>query len=477
MGSSKNVGVVLAGGIGARVGLGLPKQLIKIAGKEILDHTLAVMQSHPDIDEVIVMMTPGFLDDVRRIVRNGDHTKVTQILEGGATRNETTKKALAAVDPDDRVILHDAVRPLLSTQVIDRVLEALGTHDAVDVAIPSSDTIIEVATEDGAERIIDVPDRSRLRRGQTPQAFRAAALSAAYELADKDPAFAATDDCSVVLRYTPEVPIAVVAGEDWNMKVTEPIDIFLAEKLFQLRSDSRRANLSEDQLREGLEGRVLVVFGGSYGIGKAIAQLARSYGCIVESFSRSETNTHVQRRADLGAAREAVLAKHQQIDFVVNTSGILNVGPLSETTEEEVYAATEVNYTAPVFIAQEFHEPLAKSRGSLLLFTSSSCTRGRAGYALYSSAKAATVNLTQALADEWSTDGVRVNCVNPQRTATPMRTAAFGEEDPATLLTAGQVATAALETLLSNRTGDVIDVRRQDPTATAADIMEMIQGE
>ncbi|WP_446663467.1 SDR family NAD(P)-dependent oxidoreductase [Flexivirga sp. B27] len=474
----KNVGVVLAGGIGARVGLGLPKQLIKIAGKEIIDHTLGVLETHPGIDEIIVMMTPGFLDDVRRMVRNSGYTKVTKILEGGATRNETTKLALAAVEDDEsRLILHDAVRPLLSPQVVDRVLAALDEHDAVDVAIPSPDTIIEVTATDGVERIVDVPDRSRLRRGQTPQAFRKSTLAAAYERADQDPQFAATDDCSVVLRYTPEVPIAVVAGEEWNMKVTEPIDIFLSEKLFQLRSDSRRANLTDEQLRAGLDGRVLVVFGGSYGIGKAICKLARSYGCTVKSFSRSETNTHVQRRSDLAAARDEVLLKHDRIDFVVNTSGILNVGPLSETTEEEVYAATEVNYTAPVFIAQEFQEPLAQTRGSLLLFTSSSYTRGRAGYALYSSAKAATVNLTQALADEWSELGVRVNCVNPQRTATPMRTAAFGEEDPASLLTAGQVATAALETLLSNRTGDVVDVRQQDPTATAAAIMSVMQGE
>jgi len=78
------------------VRLGLPKQLIKIAGKEIIDHTLGVMQAHPGIDEIVVMMTPGYLDDVRHMVRGGGYSKVTQILEGGPTRNETTKRALAA---------------------------------------------------------------------------------------------------------------------------------------------------------------------------------------------------------------------------------------------------------------------------------------------------------------------------------------------------------------------------------------------
>src|SRR5829696_2891693 len=101
------------------------------------------------------------------------------------------------------------------------------------------------------------------------------------------------------------------------------------------------------------------------------------------------------------------------------SAGLLPRGELAETSEETIYSATDINYLAPIFIAQEFYPQLAKSNGSLLLFTSSSYTRGRSGYSLYSSAKAAVVNLTQALADEWSTSGVRVNCINPERTATP----------------------------------------------------------
>ena len=124
--------------------------------------------------------------------------------------------------------------------------------------------------------------------------------------------------------------------------------------------------------------------------------------------------------------------------------------------------ATEVNYLAPIHIAQVFHPHLRETRGSLLLFTSSSYTRGRSGYSLYSSAKAAVVNLTQALADEWAGDGVRVNCVNPERTATPMRTKAFGEEPEGTLLTSEAVAETSLDVLISSWTGHIVDVRRED---------------
>ena len=105
---------------------------------------------------------------------------------------------------------------------------------------------------------------------------------------------------------------------------------------------------------------------------------------------------------------------------------------------------------------------------SLLLFASSSYTRGRAGYSLYSSAKAAVVNLTQALADEWSELGVKVNCVNPERTQTPMRLRAFGVEPPGTLLSSMSVALTSIDVLVSELTGQVIDVRRIDPTAGGA---------
>ena len=106
---------------------------------------------------------------------------------------------------------------------------------------------------------------------------------------------------------------------------------------------------------------------------------------------------------------------------------------------------------------------LRETRGGLLLFTSSSYTRGRSGYSLYSSAKAAAVNLTQALADEWAADQVRVNCINPERTATPMRTKAFGEEPAGSLLESEVVARASLDVMISGLTGHIVDIRKDDP--------------
>jgi 2-C-methyl-D-erythritol 4-phosphate cytidylyltransferase len=464
--ATPRVAVILGGGVGTRLGLDIPKQLIKIAGKTILEHTIALLQAHPMVDEIVVMMAPGHLDAVRAMVRNGGYDKVTRILEGAETRNLTSLRALDAL-PECSVLFHDAVRPLLSDRIITECFEALERYDAVDVAIPSADTIIQVDPEENT--IQAIPKRSLLRRGQTPQAFRASVLSAAYALATKDPEFTATDDCGVVLRYLPDVPIWVVTGEERNIKITDPIDVFLADKLFQLTSSYVPEEHSPEGYRAALEGKVLVVLGGSYGIGADIAAVAKEYGATVETFSRSTTNTHVERRSDLVAVAEQVVERHGRIDFVVATAGILPRGSLLETTEETIYAATEVNYLAPVFIAQVFFPHLHHTGGSLLLFTSSSYTRGRSGYSLYSSAKAAVVNLTQALADEWAESGVRVNCVNPERTGTPMRTKAFGEEPPDSLLDSRSVARASIDVLLSEGTGHVLDLRKLDPLADAVD--------
>jgi 2-C-methyl-D-erythritol 4-phosphate cytidylyltransferase len=458
----RNVAVVLAGGTGARVGLSIPKQLIKVAGKPIMEHTIAALHNSPSIDEIIIMMAPGHLDAVRTILRPGAYPKVRQLLEGAETRNATTRRALDALGTEEcNVLLHDAVRPLLSQRVIDDCLSALEPYEAVDTAIPSADTIIQVDEPTG--RVIDdVLQRSLLRRGQTPQCFRLSVLRRAYDRAAEDPSFEATDDCTVVLRYCPEVPIAVVRGEERNMKVTEPIDVHLADKLFQLENHELPAARSEEEYRAVLAGKTVVVFGGSYGIGADIVRLAESYGATAISFSRSGTDTHVERRSDIVAACEQVLSHTGRVDYVVNTAGVLPRGDLAETSEETVYLSAEINYLAPIHIAQVFHPHLAATGGSLLYFTSSSYTRGRGGYSLYSSAKAAVVNLTQALADEWASDGVRVNCVNPERTGTPMRTKAFGQEPAESLLASEAVAEASLDVLASQLTGHIIDVRRED---------------
>lgn len=455
----KTVAVVLAGGTGERLGLGIPKQLLKVAGKPILEHTLTRLEAAPEIDEIVLLMAAGHVPAAERIVREAGLRKVTQVVEGGATRSATTQRALDLIGPEPcNLVIHDAVRPLLSHRIIRECVNALRQYAAVDVAIPSADTIIEV---DANDCIRAIPPRAALRRGQTPQAFRSPVIREAYRLAMVDPDFAATDDCGVVLRYLPAVAIKVVEGAEENIKVTQPLDVHLADKLFQLSSHPAPVR-DPRRLREELRGRTVVVFGGSYGIGQEVTTLARALGADVFPYSRSQTGTHVENPAEVAAALQAAHDKTGRIDYVVVTAGTLRHGPLAEASADDVEASLHVNFLAPVTIARAAFGYLANSQGHLVLYTSSSYTRGRAGYALYSATKAAIVNLTQALSDEWAAAGVRVNCINPERTATPMRTRAFGDEPVDSLLQPDIVAATTIDVLVSELTGQVIDVRRPD---------------
>ncbi|MDM4763720.1 bifunctional cytidylyltransferase/SDR family oxidoreductase [Galbitalea sp. SE-J8] len=454
----RTVVVILAGGVGVRAGLGMPKQLARIAGKPIIEHTLEAVASSPDVDEIIVMMEPNHLDVAQAYIDAGRWPKLTGVFPGGASRNDTTKLALERLPAEDvKVLFHDAVRPFIDHRILRDCVVALDTFGAVDVAIPSADTIITVGGPDA--HIVDVPPRAQLRRGQTPQGFLTSVIRGAYAKADLDPGFQATDDCTVVLRYTPDVPIAVVEGSDENMKVTTPIDLFIADKLFQLTT-AEAADADPAERADRLADKTIVVLGGSEGIGASIVEAAERFGAVVFPFSRSLTGTHVENRADVAAALKEAYAQAGRIDYVVNCAGILEIGSLADAEQAAIEKSVAINLLGPINIAQEALPYLTETRGQLLLFTSSSYTRGRALYGVYSATKAATVNLTQSLAEEWSELGVRVNVINPERTKTPMRVNAFGDEPEGSLLTAEAVALAALDTLVRDLTGQVVDVRR-----------------
>ena len=222
------VAVVLAGGIGARLGAGRPKQLVEVGGRPILAHAIGAFDAHPRVGEVLVVMATGHLREAAAIA--APFRKTAGVVEGGETRTASTVAALRRLEgrPDDaRVLFHDAARPFVDAPVIDRVLDALDEHDAVAVGVPSSDTIVVV--EDGL--VASMPPRETMSRFQTPQGFRLGTVRKAYELALADPALRATDDCGIVHRYLPDVPIRVVAGSDRNLKVTQPLDAVVAEHL------------------------------------------------------------------------------------------------------------------------------------------------------------------------------------------------------------------------------------------------------
>ncbi|ROO90070.1 2-C-methyl-D-erythritol 4-phosphate cytidylyltransferase [Actinocorallia herbida] len=232
----KTAGVILAGGIGQRVGAGIPKQLIRVGGRPLLAYPIRTFASFPGLDQVIVVMASGHLEAAEELC--APHG--VRVVEGGDTRTASTLKAmevLAGAPDETRVLFHDAARAFVGHAVIDRCLAALETHESVAVALPVTDTV--VAVEGGL--VADMPPRSTLARFQTPQGFRLGTLRRAYARALADPAFVATDDCGVVHRYLPDVPITVVEGDEGLLKVTTPLDLVVAEHLAAQYQAAERA--------------------------------------------------------------------------------------------------------------------------------------------------------------------------------------------------------------------------------------------
>jgi 2-C-methyl-D-erythritol 4-phosphate cytidylyltransferase len=223
------VAVVLGGGIGQRVGAALPKQLLRLGGKTLVEHCVAAFEQAPGVDEILVVMAAGYVEQVREMLAEGGFSKVTGVIAGGVARSDSTRAALGAIgdSSDCAVLLHDAARPLVDQRIIADCVAALGEHAAAGVAVPASDTI--VITDNGVMHTM--PRRETLWRCQTPQCFRLPVIARAHELAAADPDFAPTDDCGVVLRYLPGVDVHIVPGSERNLKVTYPQDLAVAEAL------------------------------------------------------------------------------------------------------------------------------------------------------------------------------------------------------------------------------------------------------
>lgn len=454
----KNVAIILAGGIGSRLNAGVPKQFLKIAGLSVIEHTINVFQKHMRIDEIAVVANDAYRGKIESYIIKSNFTKVKKILSSGRERHFSSLSAIQAYAQEEEcnLIFHDAVRPLISSSIIDKVVEVLEEYVAVDVAIASADTIIEINDDDN---ICNIPVRSKIRRGQTPQGFRLSVIKKAYDVALNDPDFTTTDDCGVVLKYLPEVKIHVVDGESVNMKLTYKEDFYLIEKLFQLKmTDFQKKELTAQE-EYALGGKVIVVFGGSSGIGLDLCHVCEKNGAHVYSFSRSYNGVDVRDAGRVREVLEQVYEREKRIDYVVNTASILHHEPLNHMNYDQIDEEIGINYRGMVVVAKESFDYLKESKGQLVFYTSSSYTRGRMDYTIYSSTKCATVNFVQALAEEWGGFGIRVNCINPERTKTPMRVKNFGIEPEETLLKSIDVANVTVKVLLSELTGQVVDVK------------------
>ena len=252
----QNIAVILAGGIGARVGGNTPKQLLPLPdGHSVLEHAVNAFEQSPHIHEVCIVMHPDYIAYAEQMLLANAWQKVHHIIPGGKERWESSVNAIRAIThyplsitlKEINLLLHDAARPFVSQEIIARVCEALEEHEAVTVAIPSTDTVYEMADN----KVARIPQRSTIMRAQTPQAFRLELIAEAYARALSPIANShgvasnssqcerplgetpshnlkeviATDDCGIVHKHMPHIPIHIVLGEEQNKKITFKEDI------------------------------------------------------------------------------------------------------------------------------------------------------------------------------------------------------------------------------------------------------------
>lgn len=227
-GSSRTAAIVPAAGRGERLGPGAPKALRTLAGLPILVHAVRALASARSIDLVVVAAPEDGVDEARSMLAGIDTEAEIVIVAGGETRQGSVARALLALPSDvDVVLVHDAARPLVPPDVVDRVASAVrGGHEAVIPTLGVVDTIKEV----DSGLVIGTLDRSRLHAVQTPQGFSRAILQRAHAASEGNDA---TDDAGLVERMG--VPVHVVAGDEEAFKITRPLDLVLAEAILVRR--------------------------------------------------------------------------------------------------------------------------------------------------------------------------------------------------------------------------------------------------
>ena len=225
------VALIVAAGSGRRLGAERPKALVELAGRPLVQWSLDVLRAAGAVDRIVLALPPG-IDGPGGI----DGPAGVTVVAGGAVRSESVRLALAAADgedPAEMILVHDAARPLLSADLIERVLEALEREPAADAAIAALPVTDTVKHADSRGFVTETLDRSSLWAVQTPQVFRRAALQRALDVPGEI-LKEATDDAWLIERAQGKV--LIVRGEAENLKVTTPLDMKLAELLLAARA-------------------------------------------------------------------------------------------------------------------------------------------------------------------------------------------------------------------------------------------------
>lgn len=225
--------LIPAAGMGRRMGSNRNKLLLTLLGKPLLGWTLISAEASKHISGIGIMGQPEDFPDFEAILADVGLTKPVQLIQGGATRQESVYNGLQALPPErDRVLIHDGARCLATPELFDRCAEALLHCPGLIAAIAVKDTIKIV---DKSGLIVDTPDRAQLWAAQTPQGFEVKLLKECHEKG-RNLGWEVTDDAALFEKC--DLPVKIVEGEETNLKVTTPVDLSVAEFILRQRFSS-----------------------------------------------------------------------------------------------------------------------------------------------------------------------------------------------------------------------------------------------
>ncbi len=230
MSNGKTAVIIVAAGRGIRMNHALPKQYLPLEGKPILAHTLLNLAKIPGVDSITLVVSEDRIQWCKEtIVNKYNIKKVKKLIAGGNTRGESVLNGLGSLDSQIEIVaIHDGVRPFVEKSIFSHVVEQAKKFGAAICAIPLRDTL---KTIDKKNEVKSTHNRDGLWIVQTPQAFRYSLILEAYEKAMKD-GFQATDDAAIVERLPH--PVKIVEGSLFNIKITTPEDLILAEAIWEI---------------------------------------------------------------------------------------------------------------------------------------------------------------------------------------------------------------------------------------------------
>jgi len=220
----KNYAIILAAGSGSRMGDFKPKAFLKLKELYILEYSIIQFSKTDAIDHIILVIPKEYKNFTEDLILEKKYVKVSQVLVGGQNRFESSRKGLTSIKaPNSRVLIHDAARPLISQDIIEKCLLSLNSFEAVNVLSPVTDSLVQLYEG----KIISSVNREEYRQVQTPQGFLISTINEAHKLALKENLENITDDYHLVLKYKTGTS-TWIEGSRLNFKITFPKDLELA---------------------------------------------------------------------------------------------------------------------------------------------------------------------------------------------------------------------------------------------------------